>query len=155
MVTFPDQLDRVVPLVDVRWSSDTAVVRLSDGVYIEPPSRRRAWVGLIVSDGMALVLPYPVPHDHLRSLLWAHGELSVEGSTEQPDYGVFLQGGSGPVWAIPEGRRILYQAVLLHYDGNVQDVYLQRLPAAPLLPPLGLWEVPHADWARIAATANQ
>ena len=83
-------------------------------------------------------------------LLEVSGVEGAGGREGPPDYGVFPSDYGGLVWAISEGRRVPTRAVALHRDGSIRRVGLVRPPSLSSPPSVGAWEVPEADWDRVA-----
>ena len=94
-------LSRAISLVDLRWMASRPLLDLVDE-YVAPSSPVPCpFVGLVVSDTKALVVPFPVCREHLEELLEASGVERVEGRGGPPDYGVFPSDCGGLVWALP------------------------------------------------------
>ena len=118
-----------------------------------PPRHR--WLGLVLSEASALVVPLPVRLDFLERALGElflpmEGPLWAEPAAEALDYGFFFDGVSGRVWAIPEGQGLPSRALVLLPDGgSLPDVALELPSAIHVPPPAGLWEVPRDRWKAV------
>ena len=86
----------------------------------------------------------------------AEGPLWAAPVAEAPDYGFFFGGVAGRIWAIPEGRGLPDQALMLLPDGGCLQGVELVLPSAVLAPPpAGLWEVPSSRWVAVQAEHNR